>query len=81
MPGRVVVVGLGPAGADHVLPVARRVLERATVRFARTARHPAVAGLLADYDCFQHNFRGHAACGRVSFLHSRFADDRTAPST
>ena len=28
MPGRVVVVGLGPAGADHLLPVARRVLER-----------------------------------------------------
>ena len=46
MPGRVVVVGLGPAGADHVLPVARRALEGASVRFARTARHPAVAELV-----------------------------------
>ena len=43
MPGRVVVVGLGPAGADHVLPVAKRALEGASVRFARTMRHPAVA--------------------------------------
>jgi tetrapyrrole methylase family protein/MazG family protein len=45
--GRVVVVGLGPAGADHLLPVARAALEHATVRYARTARHPAVADLAA----------------------------------
>lgn len=40
--GRVVVVGLGPAGADHVLPAARAALEAAPVRFVRTDRHPAV---------------------------------------
>jgi tetrapyrrole methylase family protein/MazG family protein len=45
--GRVVVVGLGPAGADMMLPAARAALERVPVRFARTARHPAVAELLA----------------------------------
>src|SRR5438105_9639524 len=48
MPGRVVVVGLGPAGADHVLPVARAALAGATRRFARTARHPAVEELTAE---------------------------------
>jgi hypothetical protein len=39
---RVVVVGLGPAGADLLLPAARAALTRTPVRFARTARHPAV---------------------------------------
>ncbi len=45
---RIVVVGLGPAGGDHVLPVARDVLRRATRRFVRTSRHPAVADLAAE---------------------------------
>jgi tetrapyrrole methylase family protein/MazG family protein len=45
--GRVVVVGLGPAGADMMLPAARRALERVPVRFARTERHPAVDELRA----------------------------------
>jgi len=53
VPGRVVVVGLGPAGADHVLPVARRVLEGATLRYARTARHPAVEDLTAEGVTFE----------------------------
>ncbi|HEY8218307.1 MAG TPA: nucleoside triphosphate pyrophosphohydrolase [Acidimicrobiia bacterium] len=45
--GRVVVVGLGPAGVDLLVPAARDALERHAVRFARTARHPAVADLAA----------------------------------
>jgi tetrapyrrole methylase family protein / MazG family protein len=48
MPGRVVVVGLGPAGADHLLAAARQALETATARYVRTARHPAVADLVAS---------------------------------
>jgi tetrapyrrole methylase family protein/MazG family protein len=48
VPGRVVIVGLGPAGADHLLPVARAALDAATRRFVRTARHPAVEQLAAD---------------------------------
>ncbi|MBI2170058.1 MAG: hypothetical protein HYU28_11270 [Actinobacteria bacterium] len=44
---RVVVVGLGPAGADLLLPAARRALEGAAVRLVRTARHPAVEELAA----------------------------------
>jgi tetrapyrrole methylase family protein / MazG family protein len=45
---RVVVVGLGPAGADLLLPAARAALERVPVRFVRTARHPAVLDLARD---------------------------------
>jgi tetrapyrrole methylase family protein / MazG family protein len=44
----ITVVGLGPAGADHVLPAARGALDAAELRFVRTARHPAVADLEAE---------------------------------
>ncbi len=49
MAGRIVVVGLGPAGADLLLPAARAALEAVAPerRFVRTARHPAVADLAA----------------------------------
>ncbi len=46
--GRVVVVGLGPAGADLVTPAARAALTRCERRFVRTARHPAVDDLRAE---------------------------------
>ena len=45
MAARVVVVGLGPAGADLLLPAARAALEQSDTRFVRTARHPTVAEL------------------------------------
>ena len=48
MPGRVTVVGLGPAGADHLLPAARAALVEAHRRFVRTRRHPAVEELEAE---------------------------------
>jgi tetrapyrrole methylase family protein/MazG family protein len=51
--GRVVVVGLGPAGADLVVPAARTALAAATRRFTRTARHPAVADLARDGVTFE----------------------------
>jgi tetrapyrrole methylase family protein/MazG family protein len=47
MTGRVVVVGLGPAGADLMVPAARVAFESAPRRFVRTHRHPAVADLVA----------------------------------
>jgi tetrapyrrole methylase family protein/MazG family protein len=43
-----VIVGLGPAGADLLVPAARAALEGHAVRYARTARHPAVDELGAD---------------------------------
>src|ERR1700690_306045 len=45
---RVVVVGLGPAGADLLLPAARAALVRVPIRFVRTARHPAVVDLASE---------------------------------
>lgn len=48
MVARIVVVGLGPGGADWVVPRARRTLAEASARFVRTARHQAVADLAAD---------------------------------
>ena len=57
MAGRVVVVGLGPAGVDHLLPGARQALESAPQRFARTELHPAVAELRAEgmtFESFDH---------------------------
>ncbi len=46
--GRVVVVGLGPAGVDLLLPAARAALERIPVRYVRTSRHPAVQELARE---------------------------------
>jgi len=45
---RVVVIGLGPAGVDLLLPAARAAIERIPVRYVRTARHPAVDELAAE---------------------------------
>ncbi len=41
-PGHVVVVGLGPAGVDLMLPKARSKVSYMAHRYVRTARHPAV---------------------------------------
>lgn len=52
---RVVVVGLGPAGLDMMLPLARAEFERIRTRYVRTARHPAVEDLAAlgiDFSSF-----------------------------
>ena len=50
MRGKVVVVGLGPGGADLLLPAARSaiVATAAERRFVRTLRHPAVDDLVSD---------------------------------
>ena len=39
------VVGLGPAGADLLVPRAQAALDRIPARYARTERHPAVVDL------------------------------------
>jgi tetrapyrrole methylase family protein/MazG family protein len=53
VPGCVVIVGLGPAGADHLLPVARAAISAASRRFVRTARHPAVEQLAEEGIAFE----------------------------
>jgi tetrapyrrole methylase family protein/MazG family protein len=59
--GRVVVVGLGPGGADLVLPAARAEIARIPVRYVRTAHHPAVTDLTAaglDFESFDDVYAG-----------------------
>lgn len=43
----ITVVGLGPAGADHLTSAARSAIEEADVVLLRTTRHPAAAAVLA----------------------------------
>jgi tetrapyrrole methylase family protein/MazG family protein len=45
---RVVVVGLGPAGTDLLVPAARAEIARVPIRFVRTAQHPAVDELARE---------------------------------
>ena len=45
--GRLLVVGLGPAGPELTTPLARRAIEEAPIAFLRTARHPAAAPFVA----------------------------------
>lgn len=51
MTGRVVVVGLGPAGADLVTAGTAFAIDRLEVRFLRTSRHPAAA-VVGQAVCF-----------------------------
>jgi tetrapyrrole methylase family protein / MazG family protein len=52
-PSHVVVVGLGPAGTDLLLPAARAALDRTECRYARTGRHPAIDELRAQGVAFE----------------------------
>ena len=56
--GRITIVGLGPAGTDHLLPAARVAFEAEVPRFVRTARHPACDELAAAGVVFE-SFDAH----------------------
>jgi tetrapyrrole methylase family protein / MazG family protein len=49
-PGTVVVVGLGPAGVDLMLPSARSTMSYMEHLYARTLRHPAIDDTAASFD-------------------------------
>jgi tetrapyrrole methylase family protein/MazG family protein len=71
--GRITVVGLGPAGADLLVPAARRALEHTPNRYVRTARHPAVDDL-ADAGIELRSFdREYARAGDVDDVYERIA--------
>jgi tetrapyrrole methylase family protein/MazG family protein len=73
--GRIVVVGLGPAGADLVLPAARRALEQSRNRYVRTARHPAVHDL-ADAGIELRSFDdAYDHAGAVDDVYARIASE------
>ena len=51
--GRIVVVGLGPGGVDHVTVETITAIEGITTRFLRTGRHPS-ASMVPDASTFDH---------------------------
>ncbi len=53
MTPRIVVVGLGPGGAEYVTVETLAAIERVSVRFLRTAIHPS-ASIVADASTFDH---------------------------
>lgn len=61
---RVVVVGLGPAGPEHITAAAREALERVRVRFVRTTRHPS-AGVVAWTASFDRLYESAASLDSV----------------
>jgi len=75
-PGRVVVVGLGPGGADLLLPAARAALLAVPParRFVRTARHPAVADLAAGGVEFQSFDAVYDGAGAIADVYETIAD-------
>ena len=53
MSNRIIVVGLGPGGIDHVTVQTRKAIAAVDHRFLRTRRHPS-AHLVADATSFDH---------------------------
>ena len=56
MAGRIVVVGLGPAGPDLLTAGTRAAIDRIATRFVRTTRHPSasvVAGASSFDDAYE----------------------------
>ena len=73
--GRVVVVGLGPAGVDLLTPRARAAIQRSERRFARTGRHPAVEELARDGITF-HTFDAlYDATAELDAVYSAIVDE------
>jgi tetrapyrrole methylase family protein/MazG family protein len=62
--GKVVVVGLGPAGADLVTAATLDAVARATVRFVRTTRHPS-ASVVADATSFDDVYEAASSLDEV----------------
>jgi tetrapyrrole methylase family protein/MazG family protein len=69
-PGRVVVVGLGPAGSDLVTAATRDAIARIPVRFVRTTRH-AAAVIVEDATSFDHVYE---SAGTLDDVYSQIVD-------
>ena len=71
---RVVVVGLGPAGADLLVPRARAAIERIPARYVRTDRHPAVGDLAAEGVAFSSFDRVYDTADAIDDVYPRIVD-------
>ena len=73
--GRVVVVGLGPAGVDLLTPRTQAAIQGSERRFARTGRHPAVEELARDGITF-HTFDAlYDATAELDAVYSAIVDE------
>jgi len=71
---RIVVVGLGPGGSDHVTVETLDAIEHATHRFVRTAIHPS-ADLVPDATTFDHLYE---AADTFDDVYTQIADTLAA---
>jgi tetrapyrrole methylase family protein / MazG family protein len=74
---RIVIVGLGPGGHDHVTDETRRTIERIGHRYLRTAIHPS-ADLVPDAATFDHLYDAAATFDDV---YRRIVDDLVDAAT
>ena len=80
-PGRIVVVGLGPAGVDLMLPAARSKLSYMAHRYVRTTRHPAIDELTKhglDFISFDERYE---AADEFERLYRGIADELVAAAS
>ncbi len=68
---QITVVGIGPAGPDHLSIATRTVLATSTRGYLRTRRHPA-AVVLAGVESFDHHYEQSATFDEV---YSRIVED------
>jgi tetrapyrrole methylase family protein/MazG family protein len=76
--GRVIAVGLGPAGADLLVPAARHAISSAPVRFVRTARHPAVDDLAREGIAFTALDEYYERAGDIEAVYAAIAAELLA---
>lgn len=62
--GRIVVVGLGPAGPDLITAGTQAEIDRIPVRFVRTTRHPA-SSAVSNATSFDHLYEAADTIGEV----------------
>jgi len=78
----VVVVGLGPAGAELVPDAAYRVLATATRAFVRTARHPAVEAAAAAAPGGLESFdRFYESAGTIDEVYAAIVEELVRAAT
>ncbi len=80
-PPRVVVVGLGPAGAELLPETATRVLATAARAFVRTTRHPAVAAAAALSGPLESFDRLYESAGTIDEVYAAIVEELVTAAT
>ena len=78
MVGRITIVGLGPAGAEFIIPAGLGALEACEHRYARTARHPAIDDLALRGVTFDSFDRHYETLDRLDNVYAAIVGDLVA---